>query len=99
MTPPKVDPVLVRELAGLARLQLSLAQEERAALRLRRILEAFAMLRALPAPGVQQPAGSEPLPAPLRPDEPGSCLGHDQVLANAPAVAAGCFLVPRTVEE
>lgn len=98
MSHPAVDPALLRELAALSRLRLAPDQEGRALAHLARILQAFAALRTLPTEGVEATPYPLPLDVRLRPDEPGPCMGQDQVLANAPAVAGGFFLVPRTVE-
>jgi aspartyl-tRNA(Asn)/glutamyl-tRNA(Gln) amidotransferase subunit C len=98
MTHPKVDQALVRELCDLARLRLSGEAEQQAAARLDRILATFAALQAVPTDGVAPSPHPTQVPLLLRPDTAGPCLSQQEVLANAPASAAGCFLVPRTVE-
>jgi aspartyl-tRNA(Asn)/glutamyl-tRNA(Gln) amidotransferase subunit C len=96
--PSKVDQALIRDLCDLARLRLTAEAEQRAAARLDRILDAFALLETVPTEGVVPSPYPVDTTLRLRPDEPGPCLPQPEVLANAPSVAAGCFLVPRTVE-
>lgn len=98
MPHPKVDQALVRELCDLARLRLTGEAEQQAAARLDRILGTFTALQAVPTDGVAPSPYPIQVSLPLRADEPGPCLSQQEVLANAPAAAAGCFLVPRTVE-
>ena len=98
MPPPKIDAAQVRALCELARLRLTGHAEQQAAARLDRILDTFAALQAIPTEGVEPTFYPAATRLPLRPDTPGSCLSQPEVLANAPASAAGCFLVPRTVE-
>jgi aspartyl-tRNA(Asn)/glutamyl-tRNA(Gln) amidotransferase subunit C len=91
----------VEHVARLARIALT---EEEIALygeQLGRILEHAARVTSLDTEGV--PPTSHPLALAnvFRPDEPGEpapCLSREQALANAPAVEAGHFRVPRIVE-
>src|SRR5262245_14867798 len=94
----KIDAALVRELCDLSRLRLTGHAEQQAATRLGRILETFAALQAIPTEGIEPSARPIDTPLRLRADTPGPCLTQSEVLANAAASAAGCFLVPRTVE-
>lgn len=98
MTEPTIDRRLVHELAELARLELTPQQEDRAVARLGRIAGILAALREAPLEAVEPSPYAQDLRPVLRPDEPEACLAEDEVLANAPRTAAGCFLVPRTVE-
>lgn len=95
---PAVDRRQLQHLALLARLDLP--EERRAELerRLASVLEAFATLLAVDTGPPAPAAAPDPAAAGLRPDEPGPVLPREQVLANAPRTAAGCFLVPRVVE-
>ncbi len=94
-TPPDVDRALIERLTSLSRLFLPAERHEALAQRLQRIVAAFGSLaevaddaeRATPAAG-----------GPLRADVPGPTLSVDEVLANAPAAAANCFVVPRVVD-
>ena len=63
--------------------------------RLQAILSAFQALRSVPTESVPT---AEPSALPLRQDEATAGLDNEQVLANAPQKAAGCFLVPRVIE-
>jgi aspartyl-tRNA(Asn)/glutamyl-tRNA(Gln) amidotransferase subunit C len=94
----KVDQALIRELCDLARLRLTAEAEQQAAARLDRILDAFAALDAVHTEGVLPSPYPVGMTLRLREDRPAPCLSQQDVLANAPATAAGCFLVPRTVE-
>ena len=98
MPAPTIDRALLRTLEEMARLHLPAERLAVVRERLQRIVLAFEALRDLPTAGV------EPAPPPLAPppcwraDQTGPVLTPEQVLANAPRSAAGCFLVPRVVE-
>ncbi len=95
MTAPSIDRALLRALQGLAQLHIPAEHEGTVRARLQRILEAFAALDRLPA---DAPAPPPETGVSLRADVAGPVLTPEQVLANAPRQAAGCFLVPRVVD-
>ncbi len=104
-----VHPDEVRHVAKLARLALTPAEAEEAAVQLGRILEYMELLgeldgdegdeaTRLPA-DLSGGAGSSPSPAPpLRPDEPGPTLTRQQALADAPKTDGETFLVPPVLD-
>ncbi len=98
MALPPIDRATGRELAALARLQLPMEREEAVLARLQRTLAALDDVASVDTTGVPPTTYPLPLPATLRPDAPGPVLTPAEALANAPAQAAGCFLVPRTVD-
>jgi aspartyl-tRNA(Asn)/glutamyl-tRNA(Gln) amidotransferase subunit C len=91
----------VTHIALLARLALT---EEELALygeQLSRILDHAARVTSLDTEGVPPTSHPVRLSNVFRPDEPGTpapSLSHEAALANAPAVEAGHFRVPRILE-
>ena len=98
MVDGSIDKGAVQELAELARLVLSPAQQAAATERLGRVLAAFEALRRVDTSHVDPSPYPLPLQLHLRPDIAEPAMPPDQVLANAPEQAAGAFLVPRVVE-
>jgi len=94
-TPPAVDRALIEHLAGLARLFLPADRHEALTQRLERIVAAFGSLEDVADVAVRPMPDAE---CALRADVPGPALAVNEVLANAPAAAANCFVVPRVVE-
>jgi aspartyl-tRNA(Asn)/glutamyl-tRNA(Gln) amidotransferase subunit C len=93
-----VDPSSIRQLAALARLDLTEAEAADAMARISRVLGYCASLARVPTEGVA------PSPCPMalhdrfRADEPQPSLDPETALANAPDVVEGCYRVPRVVE-
>ncbi len=94
-----VTPELVRQVALLARLDLSDEEVERMGPQLTKIL---AHVERLPAvdlaghdPATQAAVGLDR----LRPDEPGPVLPRHEVLRNAPKHDGSFFVVPRILDE
>ena len=85
----------IERLERMARLHVPAGRRPELQRRLQAILGAFQALRSLPTDAAP---GNDPTPLPLREDQPATGLDNDQVLANAPQKAAGCFLVPRVIE-
>jgi len=88
----------VRHVARLARLELSEAEEQAYAQQLGAILGYTQNLDALDVKGVEPTAHVLPLKNVLRPDVLEPSLPREQVLANAPDPAKGCFRVPKILE-
>ena len=86
----------IAELAGLARLRP--ADPAALASQIDRLLGHFAVLREVDTEGVEPSAYPIAIPHRTRADEPDPALPQSDVLRNAPAQRAGCFLVPRIIE-
>jgi len=98
MPAPTIDRALLANLEEMARLHVATDRLTLVCERLQRIVGAFEALRHLPIGDVEPAAADLPLPSPLRADRTGPVLTQEEVLANAPKAAAGCFLVPRVVD-
>jgi aspartyl-tRNA(Asn)/glutamyl-tRNA(Gln) amidotransferase subunit C len=88
----------VRHIAMLARLRLTSEEEARYTEQLSAILEHAARLREADTSHVSPTATVLPLRAPLRPDEPRPSISPKRILANAPKVKEGMFLVPPVLD-
>jgi aspartyl-tRNA(Asn)/glutamyl-tRNA(Gln) amidotransferase subunit C len=88
----------VREVALLARLALTPADEEMFARQLGQILGYVGRLQALNLDGIQPMSHAVPLPAPERPDEVRPSLSREAVLQNAPQRVADGLAVPNIIE-
>ena len=89
---------LVAYVAELAHLKLDDAQKRQAADDLARMIGYVDKLSELDTDGVEPMSHAFPVTNVFREDEVRESMERDQVLANAPAVKDGCFLVPKTVE-
>lgn len=87
-----------RDVARLARLALSDAELESLRDDLDAILGYVAQLDELDVSGVEPTTHAVPLTLPMREDTPEPTLTRAQVLANAPKVQDGLFVVPTIVE-
>lgn len=89
----------VEHIAELARLTLS--EEERALYQeqLSAILAYFERLQELDTEAIAPTASALPLQSVMREDEPGPTLPREDILANAPAAAEGCFQVPAVLDQ
>src|SRR5437764_822841 len=96
MTAPKAQ-IDVHKVAALARLTLTDEESERFRPQLASILAYIAQLDELDTSAVAPTSHVVPLTTPLRDDEPGPGLRRDEVLAQAPRVADGAFVVPKFV--
>ncbi len=93
-----IDRAEAARIAELARLTLSEAELDRAALQLSRVLEFVAMLDQLDLAG-SEPTAFAPTDAPLRADAPdGRTFAAGVATAGAPEAEHGFFLVPPVVE-
>ena len=89
---------LVAYVAELAHLKLDDAQKRQAADDLARMIGYVDKLSELDTDGVELMSHAFPVTNVFREDEVRESMAREQVLANAPAVKDGCFLVPKTVE-
>jgi len=84
----------VRELALLARLELSAEEVDRVRLQLDSILGFVQQLALLDTDGVEPMTTALDVANRWRADERVECLSREQALDNAPACDEECFLVP-----
>jgi aspartyl-tRNA(Asn)/glutamyl-tRNA(Gln) amidotransferase subunit C len=96
--PPSQPGMDVRQMAWLARLQLTEAEVELLGRQLGQILAYVDQLKELDVTGIEPTAHAVPRVNVMRPDEPRPGLSQAEALANAPAQANGLFLVPKIVE-
>jgi aspartyl-tRNA(Asn)/glutamyl-tRNA(Gln) amidotransferase subunit C len=96
--PPSQPGMDVRQMARLARLQLTEAEVELLGRQLGQILAYVDQLKELDVTGIEPTAHAVPRVNVMRPDEPRPGLSQAEALANAPAQANGLFLVPKIVE-
>ncbi len=89
----------VAKVARLARLRLTDDELDRFTHQLSDILDHAADMEALDLDAVEPLAQPVPLVNVLRPDEPGTPLDRDVVLAAAPAAEDGQFRVPPVLGE
>ena len=95
MPAPEID---VKYVAHLARLHLSLEEEQKFGAQLGQILGYVEKLNQLDVSGVEPTAHAVPLVNVTRPDETRPSLSNDDALRNAPAKANGLFIVPKILE-
>jgi aspartyl-tRNA(Asn)/glutamyl-tRNA(Gln) amidotransferase subunit C len=84
----------VRQVAGLARLELTDDELTRMADQLNRILGYVELIQKLNTDGVEPLAHPLPVRNVFRDDEPAPSLPIDEALSNAPSRAGDCFGVP-----
>ena len=92
---PEISADEVRHVARLARLDIAEDEVDRYATELSAILLKVDMVRRLDTSGVDPVAHPYEIETVLRRDEVRPSLDRDDVLAEAPAVEAGRFKVPR----
>ena len=88
----------VEHIASLARLRLTDDEKARYREQLSAILDYMLMLRRVDTSGIEPTATVLPPRSVLRPDEVRPSLLPEELLANAPAVAAQMFQVPPVLE-
>jgi len=88
----------IKYVAHLARITLTLEEEQHLGPQLARILGHIEKLKELDVNGVEPTAHAVPLVNVTRPDEVRPSLPHDEAMRNAPAQANGLFTVPKIVE-
>ena len=94
----KISLEQVRYVAGLARLDLAPAEEQRLTGQLNAILEYMGQLAEVDTAGVDPTSHVLPLTNVLREDEPRPGLANAEALANAPDPDQGHFAVPKIIE-
>ena len=88
----------VAQVAALARLELSAAEQERLESHLNDILGQFAQLQQLDTAGVEPTSGSVSMRNVFREDVVGVSLSRDAATSNAPEKRDGHFIVPQIVD-
>lgn len=88
----------VNYVAHLARLRLTLEEQERFSAQIGQVLGYVEKLKELDVTGVEPTAHAVPLTNVTRADEARPSLPHEEALRNAPAKANGLFMVPKIVE-
>ena len=98
MSATAADIKRVKDVAHLARLQLTEEETQKFAAQLSQTLGYIEKLRELDVSQVEPTAHAVPLVNVTRPDETRPSLANEEALRNAPASANGLFLVPKIVE-
>ena len=88
----------VQDVARLARIALTPAEEEKFGAQLSQVLGYIEKLNQLDVSGIEPTAHAVPLLNVVRPDQVQPSLDNQEALRNAPAKANGLFLVPKIVE-
>jgi aspartyl-tRNA(Asn)/glutamyl-tRNA(Gln) amidotransferase subunit C len=88
----------VAKVANLARLELSLDEQERLKSHLNGILDQFARLQELDTTGVELTSHSLPMRNVFREDVAGVSLPREDATRNAPEKRDGNFIVPQIVD-
>ena len=94
----KIDIDRVRQVAGLARLDLDPGEEEQLTVQLNSILEYMGQLDEVDTKGVEPTSHVLPLTNVMRDDVVRECLPNTAALSNAPAADQGHFAVPKILE-
>jgi len=87
----------IRDVAKLARLELSDEEAEALSGQLAGILNHVQTLEKLNTDGVEPTTHVVSVTCPMRADETAPCLSSDDALSNAPEHDGGSFVVPRVV--
>jgi aspartyl-tRNA(Asn)/glutamyl-tRNA(Gln) amidotransferase subunit C len=90
--------IYLKEVAHLARLELSPEEEQKLGAQLGSILTYIEKLKEVDVSNVEPTAHAFPLVNVTRPDEVRPSLAHEEAMRNAPAKANGLFIVPKIVE-
>ena len=88
----------VKYVAHLARLHLTLEEEQKFGAQLSQVLGYVEKLKELDVSQVEPMAHAVPLMNVTRPDEVAPSLSNEDALRNAPLAANGLFMVPKIVE-
>lgn len=95
MPAPEIN---VKYVAHLARLALSVEEEQKFATQLEHVLGYIKKLEEVDVSGVEPTAHAFPLVNVMRPDVVRPSMSQEEALRNAPAQANGLFIVPKIVE-
>ena len=90
----KLSRAKVEHIAELAKLGLTEEEKIKFCEQLSAILEYAEMLQQLDTEAIPPTATVLPLQNVMRPDEVASSFSQEEILANAPDAAEGCFRVP-----
>ena len=88
----------LQHVVKLARIELSVEEEQRIGPQLLEIIQYVEKLNELDVDEIEPTAHAVPLTNVLREDEPRESLSHEAALRNAPKTANGLFIVPKIVE-
>jgi aspartyl-tRNA(Asn)/glutamyl-tRNA(Gln) amidotransferase subunit C len=88
----------LKEVAHLARLELTPEEEQKLGAQLGSILTYIEKLKEVDVSNVEPTAHAFPLVNVTRPDEVRPSLPQEEAMRNAPAQANGLFVVPKIVE-
>lgn len=88
----------LKEVAHLARLELTPEEEQKLGAQLGSILTYIEKLKEVDVSNVEPTAHAFPLVNVTRSDEVRPSLPHEEAMRNAPAQANGLFIVPKIVE-
>lgn len=88
----------LKEVAHLARLELTSEEEQKLGAQLGSILTYIEKLKEVNVSNVEPTAHAFPLVNVTRPDEVRPSLPHEEAMRNAPAQSNGLFVVPKIVE-
>ena len=88
----------VEHIAQLARLTLSVEEKALYQEQLSAILEYFEKLQELDTEAISPTATVLPLRSVMREDVPSPSMDREDILANAPEAADGCFEVPAVLD-
>jgi aspartyl-tRNA(Asn)/glutamyl-tRNA(Gln) amidotransferase subunit C len=96
--PPRITREDAARIAGLAKIELTDAELDRAATELDAILGYFDVIARIDTAGIDPSSGLQAAP-PLRPDAPGPSLSPADAFVNAPDAdpESGLFRVPRVL--
>ena len=95
----RLDEEQVKNVAMLARLELSDEEIQKFGAQLSSILGYIEKLNELDTDGVEPLAHSLPIQNVFREDEVGECLDHEKALANAPERDEEFFRVPKILDD
>ena len=93
-----VDTATVKRVARLARIAVSDAEAEAMREPLNEILSFVEQLNEVDIEGVEPMTSVQPMPIKQRPDEVSEGFRAKDVVANAPEIEDGFFVVPKVVE-
>ena len=92
------DPLDIRYVAGLARIELTEEEAGKFELQLEHILEYMHKLDQIDVNGIEPTAHANPVLNITRPDETKPGLTSEEALANGPQTGSNQFIVPKVVE-
>lgn len=94
----QITPDLIKYLEKLARITLNEDEEKKVGNELQDILTYIDMLNELDTDGVEAMSHCFPVTNVMREDEVAPSMSPDEIVANAPEIQDGYFVVPKTVD-